>query len=71
MSRDQNAGRRHGIKIDNTYFKRVEDLKYLGITVTDQYSIQEEIKSKLKVRECLLSFCAESFVFQFAIKQFK
>jgi hypothetical protein len=39
----------------------------LGRTPTNQNSIHEESKS----RECLLSFCAESFVFQFAIKKIK
>jgi len=35
MSRDQNAGRSHSIKIDNSSFERVEELKYLGTTLTD------------------------------------
>ena len=47
-SRDQNAGRRHNIKIDNTSFERVEEFKYLGTTSTSQNSIQEEIKGRLK-----------------------
>jgi hypothetical protein len=38
--RDQNAGRSHNIKIDNSSFERVEELKYLGIAVTNQNSIQ-------------------------------
>jgi hypothetical protein len=29
--------------------ERVEEFKYLGTTLTDQNSIQEEIKSKLKL----------------------
>jgi hypothetical protein len=29
MSRDQNSGRSHNIKIDNSFFKRVEKFKYL------------------------------------------
>ena len=29
-SRDQNAGRCHGMKIDNSSFERVEEFKYLG-----------------------------------------
>jgi hypothetical protein len=49
----------------------VEELKYLGTTVKDQIYIQEIIKSRLKSRECLLLFGAESFVFQFAIQKFK
>jgi len=34
--------------IDNSSFERVEELKYLGTNLTNQYSIQEEIKSRLK-----------------------
>jgi len=30
MSRDQNAERSYGIKIDNSFFRRVEQVKYLG-----------------------------------------
>jgi len=48
MSRDQNAGRSHNIEIDNSSFERVEGFKYLGTTSTNQNSIQEEIKSRLK-----------------------
>jgi hypothetical protein len=48
MSRDQNAGRTHNMKIDNSSFKRVDEFKYLGTTLTNQNSIQEEIKSRLK-----------------------
>jgi len=47
MSRDQNAGRSHSIKSDNSSFERVEELKYLGTTMANQNSIQEEIKSIL------------------------
>ena len=35
-------------KIDNSSFERVEDFKYLGTNLTNQNSIQEEIKSRLK-----------------------
>ena len=35
------------MKIDNSYIERVEDFKYLGTTLTNQNSIQEEIKSRL------------------------
>ena len=50
MSRDQNAGRGHGMKIDNSPIERVEEFKYLVTTLTNQNSIQEEIKSRLKLR---------------------
>jgi hypothetical protein len=39
MSRDQNAGRSHSMKSDNSSFERVEDFKYLGTTQTNQNSI--------------------------------
>jgi len=48
MSRDQNAGQNHNMKIDNSSFERVEEFKYLGTTSTNQNSMQEEIKSRLK-----------------------
>ena len=37
------------MKIDNSSIKMVEEFKYLGTTITDQNSIQEEIKSRLKL----------------------
>ena len=48
MSRDQNAGRSYNIKINTSSFERAEQFKYLGTTLTDQDSIQEEIKRKLE-----------------------
>jgi hypothetical protein len=44
MSRDQNAGRNHNIRIDNSSFEREDEFKYLGTTLTNQNSIQEEVK---------------------------
>ena len=49
MSRDENVGRRHSIQIDNRSFERVKGFKYLGTTLTYQNSVQEEIKSRLKL----------------------
>src|SRR5215469_17262577 len=49
VSRDRNAGRIHSMKTDNSSFERVEEFKYLGTTLTNQNSIQEEIKSILKL----------------------
>ena len=46
-SQDQNAGQSHNIKSDSSSFERVELFKYLGTTLMNQNSIQEEIKSKL------------------------
>jgi sorting nexin-29 len=46
-SRDQNAGRNHSVRIDNSTFETVEEFKYLGTTLTNQNSTPEEIKRKL------------------------
>jgi len=48
MSRDQNARQSHSIKTDNNSFQRDEEFKYLGTTLTNQNSMQEEIKGRLK-----------------------
>jgi hypothetical protein len=37
------------VKNDNSSIERVEEFKYLGTTLTNQNSIQEEIKSRLKL----------------------
>jgi len=62
MSRDQNAGQSHSMKTDNSSFEMVEEFRYLGINLTNQNSIQEEIKSRLKlVSACYYS--VQIFVF--------
>jgi hypothetical protein len=48
MSRDQNAGQNAYIQIGNESFETVEQFKYLGTTLTNQNSIHEAIKSRLK-----------------------
>ena len=49
MSHDKSAGRSHNIESDNSSFERVEEFKYMETTLTNQNSIQEEIKSGLKL----------------------
>ena len=44
----RDAGQSHSIQSDNSSFERVEEFKYLGTTLTNQISFQEEIKSRLK-----------------------
>ena len=55
------------MKIDNSSIERVEEFKYLGTTITDQNSIQEEIKSRLKLGNA----CYHSVVFQVAVQKLK
>ena len=43
-----NAGRIQSVRMDNSTFERVEEFKYLGTTLTNQNSIPEEIKSRLR-----------------------
>jgi len=38
----------HSINTDSASFEGVEDVEYLGTTLTNQNSIREEIKSRLK-----------------------
>jgi hypothetical protein len=57
MSRDQNAGRGHSMKIYNSSIESVEVFKYLGTTLTNQNSIREEIKSRLKLGNVCVRVC--------------
>ena len=45
---NQNPGRIHSVRIDNSTCERVEEFKYLGTTLKNQNSIVEEIKSRLR-----------------------
>ena len=48
MSRDKNAGQNGYIQIGNKSFETVEQFKCMWTTLTDQNSIREGIKSRLK-----------------------
>jgi hypothetical protein len=45
MSRDQTAGQSHNVYIEHICSESVEDLKYLGTTLSNQKSVQEDMKS--------------------------
>jgi hypothetical protein len=47
LSRHQNAGQNHDIKIASRWFENVAQFKYLGMTVTNKILIQEEVKRRL------------------------
>jgi hypothetical protein len=57
MSRDQNAGQNGYIQIGNESFETVEKFKYLGTTLTNQNSIHEEIKNRLKSGMLVIILC--------------
>jgi hypothetical protein len=60
------------VKIDNSSFETAEDLKYLGTTLTNQNSIQEEIQIRFKPgNACCHSVQNFFFVFQLAIQKYK
>jgi predicted transcriptional regulator len=71
MSREQNAGRIHSVRIDNSTFERVEEFKYLGTALTNQNSIAEKIKSRLTSENACYHSVQNFFVFQAAIQKFK
>jgi hypothetical protein len=56
ISRDQNAGGNWSIQIGNKSFDIVEQFKYLGTTLTNQNSIHEEKKSRLKLGNACYHF---------------
>jgi hypothetical protein len=47
LSRHQNAGLNHDIKIAYRSFENVSQFRYLGTTVTNQDLIQEVVKRRL------------------------
>jgi hypothetical protein len=47
LSRHRNVSQNQGIKIANWPSENVSQFKYLGMTVTNQNLIQEEIKRRL------------------------
>ena len=56
MSLDQNAGQNNSMKINNSSFEMVEEFRYLGKTLTNQNTIQEDIKNRTKSgNACYLS----------------
>ena len=49
MSGEHTAGLSYIMKVHNSSIERVGEFKYLGTRLTNQNSIQEEIKSRLKL----------------------
>ena len=45
MSRDQNAGRSHSMKNDNSSIESVEEFKSLGTTLTNKFLFRKELRA--------------------------
>ena len=45
MSQDQNAGRSHSMKTDNSSIERVEQFKYLGPTLTNKILFRRKLRA--------------------------
>jgi len=71
VSRDQNAGQNPNINIDSKSFGTVGHFGYFGTALTNQSSIQEEIKSVLKSGNACYHSVQNIFVFQFAVQKHK
>jgi hypothetical protein len=65
--RDQNVVQNRDIKIGNRSIENVSQFKYLGMIVTNQIFIQEEIE----FWECMLPFSPEPSVLLPAVKKCK
>jgi hypothetical protein len=63
MPNQQKAGK-NDIKLDNRSFEYTSKFKCLGTTIINQ-------NCHIALRECLLSFGPEYFLFPFAIKEYK
>jgi hypothetical protein len=71
LSHHQNAWQNNNIKIPNRFFENVGKFKYLGVTVTNQYFIYEEIMSRLNSGNSCYHSVQNLFFFSSAVKNIK
>ena len=71
MSRYQNAERSHNIKIYNSSYERVEQVKYLGKPLKHQNSNQEQIESSMKSRNACYHSVQNILSYSFISKNIK
>jgi ribosomal protein S2 len=67
LSHHENVGQNHDIKIANRCFENVAQFRYLGMTLTNQNLLQEEIKRKLNLGNACYNSIQKMFVFSSAI----
>jgi hypothetical protein len=68
LSRHQKLGLSRNIKISNRSVENVSQFKYLGMAVTDQNLIQEEIKRRLSSGNTCYPFSPKPSVFPSVVK---
>ena len=70
MSRDKDLRLRHNIKTDINCFERVEKIEIIGDNLKESKFYSGRNKEQTEVREYLLPFGAESYVFQFVLRKY-
>jgi hypothetical protein len=68
LSRHQNAGKSHDIKIADRFFENMAQIKYLGTTVTNQNRFRRKLRDEIGVmlatiqsrNFCLLVCCIKA-----------
>jgi hypothetical protein len=71
LSRHQNAGQNHDIKLGNRCFENVAQFRYLGTTITNQNLIQKEIKRILNSGNACYNSVQNLFFFSSAVYKHK
>ena len=71
MAGHKNAGRSRSKKFEIIWFEIVEEFKYLIKNFNKSILYSRKNQEQIEIRECLLSFVAESFVFKFSTQKFE
>jgi len=64
------AGQNHNVQIGNKSFETVEQFIYLGTTYTNQNTVSEDIKNRLKLGNSCYHSVQNIFFFQFGIQKY-
>ena len=71
MPQDQNAGQSHNIKIDKQFLTKCGAIQIFRNHTNTSKFYSGRNQEQTEVRECWLSFSAESFAFEFATQKYK